>query len=403
LRDPSAGAKLPAMRVAVILPTLPWPRDRGVIQMAGAYLDALSAVATVDAACLVDTPPASGAETAVAATVERLAVVSVRLQPWRPLWRQILDPLPPNCRHWFDPAAAEQVRTFFAGQHYDAALVFDLVSLAYARLALPGVPWWLARSRVDAVFHDLDQAVRPGTWRDRLRGRLLRRYERTASRVVAGQIVCAPSDRDSLARIVGTPRPVLVVPNGVDLAALPAQGPLPSTPAVLFVGAMDYPPNIDAVTWFARDIWSAIRAAEPAAEFRIVGRDPTAAVRDLASLPGISVSGAVPSVLPAYAAARVVVAPIRIAGGTRLKVVEAWALGRPLVATTAAVDGLAADASNTLRADDAASFARAVLRLLHDDAAAQALVAGARRTATDYDWKQVTQPVPGLIGGRHAR
>jgi glycosyltransferase involved in cell wall biosynthesis len=67
------------------------------------------------------------------------------------------------------------------------------------------------------------------------------------------------------------------------------------------------------------------------------------------------------------------------------------------------VDGLAADASNTLRADDAASFARAVLRLLHDDAAAQALVAGARRTATDYDWKQVTQPVPGLIGGRHAR
>lgn len=385
------------MRIAAILPNLPWPRDRGVTQQAGAFLDALAGAATVDAACLVAEVPGAGAEVEIARRVARLKVVPVRLQPWRPLWRQVLDPLPPNCRHWFDSDAATQVTAFFAGQRYDVALVFDLACLAYARAALPGVRLWLARSRVDASFQRAQAAQRPGSWADHIRLRLIERYERRATSLVVGQVVCAPSDEVALREVAPAAGEVLVVPNGIDLAAHPQLDGVVAAAQILFVGAMDYPPNIDAMVWFVRNIWPQVRAEVPAAQLRIVGRDPTPEVQALAALPGITVTGAVASVVPEYQRSRVVIAPIRIGGGTRLKVVEAWALGRPLVATPIAVDGLAADTLNTALATAPDQFARAVIRLLREDDACAALIHAGRSTASRYDWQEVTRPLVARI------
>jgi glycosyltransferase involved in cell wall biosynthesis len=380
------------MRIAAILPNLPWPRDRGVTQQAGAFLDALAGAGQLDVACLVPEAPVVGAEAEVASRVARLQVVPVTLQPWRPLWRQMIDALPPNCRHWYDPQAAAQVTGFFAGQSYAVAMVFDLACLAYARAALPGVPLWLVRSRVDAAFQR-DQMLRQGGgWADRLRLRLSERHERLAARLVVGQVVCAPSDAVAVRALAPAVREVLVVANGLSLADHPQPAPLPAAPQVLFVGAMDYPPNRDAMTWFVHTMWAAIRRAVPTASLRIVGRDPTPEIVALAQVEGVTVTGAVTSVVPEYHQARVVVAPIRIGGGTRLKVVEAWAMGRPLVATRVAVDGLAADDRNTLLGDTPADVAAAVISLLGDEQRCIALAEAGRATAARYDWSALTAP-----------
>jgi glycosyltransferase involved in cell wall biosynthesis len=121
----------------------------------------------------------------------------------------------------------------------------------------------------------------------------------------------------------------------------------------VFVGMMDYYPNCDAVLYFAKDVLPRIRSEIPAFEFRIVGRQPTAAVRALGRLPGVTVSGAVPDVRPHHAEALLAVAPFRIARGIQNKVLEAMASGVPVVGTLLAFQGIAAGERDGIRVADA--------------------------------------------------
>jgi sugar transferase (PEP-CTERM/EpsH1 system associated) len=110
--------------------------------------------------------------------------------------------------------------------------------------------------------------------------------------------------------------------------------------ALAFTGAMDYRANVDAVCWFAREVFPEIRRAVPDAGFSIVGARPVAEVRQLAELPGVRVTGTVPDVRPWLAHARLAVAPLRIARGVQNKVLEAMAMARPVLATRAAMEGI---------------------------------------------------------------
>lgn len=159
-----------------------------------------------------------------------------------------------------------------------------------------------------------------------------------------------------------------VVPNGVDCdyfnPALFAQERSPN-PVILFTGTMDYYPNIDAVVWFAREIFPLVRAEIPNARFQIVGTSPAPAVRGLSALPGVEVTGAVPDIRPFYARAHVSVAPLRIARGIQNKVLEAMAMAKPTVATPNALDGISAiDGEHLLVANDASQIAQATLNIL---------------------------------------
>ncbi len=134
---------------------------------------------------------------------------------------------------------------------------------------------------------------------------------------------------------------------------------------LVFTGAMDYWPNVDAVQWFARDMLPGIRERQPAAVFTIVGSRPAEAVRALASLPGVRVTGAVPDVRPWLAHARVAVAPMRVARGVQNKVLEAMAMARPVVVSPQGLEGIAAASPEEIRlAGDAAAFVDAVLALI---------------------------------------
>jgi glycosyltransferase involved in cell wall biosynthesis len=383
------------MRIAAIIPGLPEPADRGTYKRYAAVVAMLCRLGTVDCCTLVDQDLAPGAEAIFRARVARLHAPRVAFQPWKGLLGQWRDPLAPNVRHWFDPAIVEGIRAFFAGHDYDVVLLGDLVSIPYAEaVGLDRFPCWLDRARVDIEFQRQSAGHRAMGFSDRvkdaLRRRLTARYERHASAFAAGEIVCAPSDRAALLGCVGAGGcPIRVVANGIEGDLFPDQGEPVAEPAFMVAGAMDYQPNAEGLLWFVHGAWPLIRARVPAATLAVVGRDPLPALRALDGKDGIRVTGAVPSMLPEYARARVVVAPIRIGGGTRLKVVECWSVGRALVGTTIAVDGLdAVHDRNCLIGDTPAALAEACCAALAAPANAR-LRAGALATAAKYSWDAV--------------
>jgi sugar transferase (PEP-CTERM/EpsH1 system associated) len=184
--------------------------------------------------------------------------------------------------------------------------------------------------------------------------------------------------------------------NGVDLAWFDPAHEFPTpfpdeNPALVFTGHMQYRPNVDAVVWVATTIMPRLRARVPGAAFWIVGAQPTKAVRALAARPGVHVTGQVPDTRPYLAHATAVVCPLRLARGIQNKVLEAMAMGRPVIASPGAFEGVRAVAGRDLLvADDAAAFCAAIETVLagaHPDLGAHARTA----MAAHYDWS-VTLP-----------
>jgi glycosyltransferase involved in cell wall biosynthesis len=201
------------------------------------------------------------------------------------------------------------------------------------------------------------------------------------------------SETDRQVLLAANPRlRVEVAPNGVDTHAfrpLPApEGP----PALVFVGNMSYPPCVDAMVWFCSEILPLIRAQRPGVEMWIVGINPAPEVRRLEG-DGVHVTGRVPDVTPYYERSGVSVVPIRAGGGTRLKILEAMALGRPVVSTTIGAEGLdIMDGNHVLLADDPRQFAEKTLQLLSDAELYRRLAADGRALAVNrYDWDVIAR------------
>ena len=166
----------------------------------------------------------------------------------------------------------------------------------------------------------------------------------------------------------------------------------------VFTGTMDYPPNIDAVTWFAEAILPLIRHSAPTAQFHIVGSSPAPRVQALASIPGVFVTGRVADVRPYVAHAAAGVAPMRIARGIQNKVLEALAMARPVVVTADALEGIgAAPDREVLLADGAEAFAAACLRAAGPAGAAIGQ-AGRQRVLADYIWAERLRGFDALLG-----
>ena len=164
---------------------------------------------------------------------------------------------------------------------------------------------------------------------------------------------------------------------------------------------MDWLPNEDAMLFFCREILPRIRQAEPAVTLSIVGRAPTPAVRRLAETAGIQVTGRVDDVRPYVARADVYVVPLRIGGGTRLKIFEAMAMGKAVVSTTIGAEGLPVTPGvDIVIADEPARFAQAVVDLVHDLPARRRLEQAARRLVVErYDWSQVAHQFEQALAG----
>ncbi len=219
-----------------------------------------------------------------------------------------------------------------------------------------------------------------------------RRWFRYADRVV----VTSPFDADGLSGTVSPDR-IAVIPYGIDLEHY-AHRPAPEAGRIVFTGNMSWPPNVDAAEHFARDIMPAIRSRIPGASFWIVGAQPSAPVQELASIPGIHVTGTVADIRPWIWSAAVYASPLRFGLGIKNKILEAMASGAPIVATSRSLSGTPLiDGRHALIADDDAKFAESVVRLLSEPELCESLSREARRKVeAEYSWESITAAFEGL-------
>lgn len=224
----------------------------------------------------------------------------------------------------------------------------------------------------------------------------LKRFEAETLRAVHAITSCSAEDATALKALAPEIQPV-IVPNGIDTNSyLPsADNYQPSAirqpPSAIFTGKMDYRPNVDAVLWFAAEIWPRVRAEVPNAQFAIVGQKPLPAVQQLHGQNGITVTGAVPDMQPYLAEANVYVAPLRMGGGTRLKLLEAMAMHKPIVSTLVGAEGFVVHSGQELRLADAPEdFARAVVELFRNPELCVKLgEAGQTFVRAHYDWRVI--------------
>ena len=223
----------------------------------------------------------------------------------------------------------------------------------------------------------------------RYEGRTLARFDRV--------LAVSEADRETMRRLYpdAISGPVHVVPTGVDTEYYtPATGGNTASPrnrSMVFTGSMDWLPNEDAMLYFCREILPCIRREEPDATLSIVGRSPSAAVAALAKQDGVIVTGRVDDVRPYVRNAAVYLVPLRIGGGTRLKIFEAMAMGKAIVSTTVGAEGLPVKhGEHVWLADNPQAFARAVVSLMRDDDRRRQLEAAARKLVLErYDWSAV--------------
>ncbi len=224
-------------------------------------------------------------------------------------------------------------------------------------------------------------------WYNRLESRLLQPIE--VARCRKAHLIVTASERDRSTLISILPHNVVeAVPNGVDTEAFRGDSSKEVAGQIIFTGAMNYYPNIDAVTFFAQHCWPLVQAQIPGATWKIVGSNPLPEVWKLADLPGVTVTGSVLDMQPYLAASAVAIAPLRIGSGTRLKILEALAMQKAVVTTSIGCEGLSVVPGKHLSiADHPAAFAQAVVDLLQNQQLRLAYgAAGRSLVESEYSW-----------------
>jgi sugar transferase (PEP-CTERM/EpsH1 system associated) len=319
---------------------------------------------------------------------------------WTRAVSSLVTPTPSSVAYFYSGKLAKRIREAWHRGRFDAVIVH----CAFAAQYVSGLQCGL---RI-LDFGDVDSVK----WRDysehrpfplsigyRIEAHKLRRFERS----MASQFdLCTATTQGELdeVRRFSPERAAAVIPNGVDLSYFAPRLKNPHDSSVIvFLGRMDYYPNIDAVLSFARDVFPLVRAAVPQAQFRIIGSDPSRSVIDLAKIPGISVTGHVPDVRPHLMDAALAVAPLRIARGTQNKILQFLAMGIPVVSSTAAAKGVAVEAgTHLLVADEPARFAAEVVRLIKDPDLRERLSREGRLPlASTHSWPASMAILDGLL------
>lgn len=225
------------------------------------------------------------------------------------------------------------------------------------------------------------------------------RFERESMRRASHCVVVGEEDAESFRRV--SPRvPVSVVANGVDTAYY-SPGKYPEVPGrLVFEGSMAFPPNEQAALFLVREIMPLVWAQRPDATVALVGRNPSRSVRELAS-DRVIVTGSVPDIRDFVRAAEVFVCPLVSGAGIKNKVLQAWAMARPVIATSVSIGGLSAcDGENLLVRDGKEAFADAVLELLADPARRQLLGLAGRQVACErFAWPAMAERFDALLAG----
>ena len=381
---------------------VPYPPDRGDRIRAYNILKHLAARRRVHVASFNDDAGDAAVEHGLGEAIGECVVVPRGKPMWRAGLEAIASGRPVSVTAFTDDAMKAAVSGLLERHDIDTIFVFSSQMAQYVPVA--------SEHRFVMDFCDVDAAkfMQYGEqgWGPKAKlmqreGRLLLAHDRAVAERADASLFVSEAEAALFARLTGADG-VQAVANGIDTETYDPAKPAATVDAagelIVFTGQMDYPPNIEAVTWFAQDILPLIRARRPAAAFAIVGRAPTPAVRRLADLPGVTVTGEVADVRGWLAAAAVAVAPLKLARGVQNKVLEAMAMARPVVVSAAAAKGI--DHGGTvLVGQDADQLADRIVGLLADPAAAADLGARARdRVVARYGWDATLAPLDAIVG-----
>jgi sugar transferase (PEP-CTERM/EpsH1 system associated) len=310
--------------------------------------------------------------------------------------RYLSSPLPYTVSKFCKPEVTQRLLQL-VGETRPDVIVCDFV------IAAQSIPWDLPIPKI--VFtHNVEAAIwrhhykvaanpfwKLLSWREY---RAMERFERDCLKRADHVLTVSHHDRDVFSKVIDPSR-ITVIPTGVDVDYFRPSPDREQPATLVFSGAMDWMPNEDAMVYFIKRMLPRIRKNIPNASLCVVGRNPSGALRDLAgSHQGIEVTGIVEDIRPFVHRAAVYVVPLRIGGGTRLKIFEAMAMGKAVVSTTIGAEGLPVHpGQDIVIADDPDEFADTVVRLLGDRARCEELGRAARGLVErTYSWNAVVQP-----------
>ena len=427
-------------RVLYITHRVPHPPDKGDRIRNYHVLRELAKDARVTLVSLADEPVTEATTAELHRLCETVEIIpALGKRRWLRAGRSLLTGGSLSEGLFAEPKLDAALRRLAEAQSWDASLVSASSLAPYLeRHGLPAKPRFVDLVDVDSQkwFDYADAASGPKNMLYTLEGHRVRRLEQWIAEWAAGVFIVSPAEcavfdgftRSQLAPSPGSagegwgeglvsknPSPPAPLPqsrergevvvahagagtvatNGVDLDYFQPRPDVESVRACAFVGALDYLPNIDGAVWFANDIWPAIRTRHPDAEFWIVGRNPTPAVRRLATIDGVKVVGAVPDVRPHVAKAALAVCPIRIARGLQNKVLEAMAMAKPTLAAPAAIRALkAVPGEHLLSPTTEEEWIAAIGDLLDDPVRQRELGAAARAfVEVHHHWDRCLQPL----------
>jgi glycosyltransferase involved in cell wall biosynthesis len=312
------------------------------------------------------------------------------------LGRSWLSPLPVDLWRWRVPALRAEATHRLWHQAVDVCVADFLAAAPNVPMDSPAPVVLFEHNVEHMIWKRLALVERRPVQRALLEieWRKMRRFEARACADADVTLAVSDADRVALAMLApGTLTRLRVVPTGVDTSYYHPNGARPSGPELVFTGSMDWFPNEDAILHFLDAILPKIRAAVPETTLSVVGRTPSARLRQAVEAAGGHVTGTVPDVRPYVGNASVYVVPLRVGGGTRLKIFEALAMGKAVVSTTVGAEGLPiAPGVHFVQADEPQPFADAVVSLLGDPQRRRALGDAGRQLVEDkYSWTQVAR------------
>ncbi len=392
------------MNVAFLTPTLPWPANTGGTLRTYYLLRGLAARHAVDLICFhYGARPALGPLATFCANIHTIALGEsyTRARQLRNLFgRQ------PQAVSYFTTVRAQHQVTALLATPYDLVVCDEVMMAAYLRRQSQSATSsrLLIRPKIDHQHYQEMAVGRPWgitkflDWREAQR---LQRYEQRMLTYFQRVVVCSPED-SAITRTQSPTIAIEVIPNGADTDYYqpPALSPVSAEdsrsapkPTILLLGTMHYYPNIDAVRYFFDEIYSTLRARYTNLQVLIVGHQPPPAIRALGDQPGVTVTGSVSDVRPYLARSSLLAVPLRLGGGTRLKITEALAAGLPVVSTPIGAQGLAVKhETHLLLAEEPAAFCSAIQRLLDDPSLGCRLAeAGRKLVESQYSWQALGQ------------
>jgi len=374
---------------------VPWPPNRGDKIRSYHFMRKLMEFAPVHLACFADDEAEAQKDDVLKGKLASVNIVTRGKPQWKAGIEALISGKPVSLTSFGSAELSEAVQSLIQKHNVDCVFVFSGQMAQFVPAKYDG-QFVMDFADVDSAKFESygSEGAGPLAWINKREGRLLKQFEDQIG-CAANQSLFVSEEEANLFRERAqlNSDKVRAVGNGIDLkfynpsiakaVEKPSSGPL-----IVFTGQMDYRPNVEAVQSFAKDAMPKILSQHPGARFAIVGRAPTNSVKALNGKDGVMVTGSVPDIRSWLKAADVIIAPLRIARGIQNKVLEAMAMAKPVVASTAAAEGIAAkNGVHFLVANDVTEEAKLVSRLLSDHKLSEKIGRAAQELIhSQYSW-----------------